>query len=258
MAVSGAVSGPDRVSEIVQRSVQNINIDWLAAPAYDFKERDVITARDQRSVKTYEVLMIDGSPYKKLIADNGQPLPAGQASSEELKLQQEMARRRNETPRARHKRVAEYQRERRQDNALMREMVRAFDFKLAGEETLNGRRCFVVEASPRPDYVPRSRETKVLKGMRGKMWIDEGQYQWVRVHAEVFRPVAFGLFIAHAEPGTEFTLEQQPVEGNLWLPSHFSVRVNASILFWSRRSWDDETYSEYRSAGEGDEARRAQ
>ena len=49
--------------------------------------------------------------------------------------------------------------------------------------------------------------------MRGKMWIDTRQYQWVKVHAEVFRPVAFGLFIAHVEPGTEFTLEESPIGG---------------------------------------------
>ena len=58
-------------------------------------------------------------------------------------------------------------------------------------------------------------------------------------------PVAFGLFIAHVEPGTEFELEQKPVNVNAWLPSHFSVRVNARILSYSRRSTDDETYSNY-------------
>src|SRR5205807_7666656 len=132
------------------------------------------------------------------------------------------------------------QQERRQDHALMMEMVKAFDFKLLGEEAVNGRRCFVLAASPRPGYQPRSRDSKVVKGMRGKMWIDAEQYQWVKVRADVFQPVAFGLFIAHVQPGTEFTLEEKPVQQNIWLPSHFSTTVKANVLFFSRNSADDE------------------
>ena len=199
--------------------------------------------------------MIDGSPYNKLISINGKPLSSSQASGEEARLQQEVARRQRESPAARLKRIAEYQKERRQDHALFSEMVKAFDYKLDSEETVDGRRCFVLDATPKPGYQPPSRETEVLKGMRGRMWVDEQQYQWVKVHAEVFQPVRFGLFIARVNPGTEFNLEQRPVQGNLWLPSHFSMRVRARVLFATRNSSDDETYSNYhRSAQE--QARR--
>jgi hypothetical protein len=71
--------------------------------------------------------------------------------------------------------------------------------------------------------------------MPGKMWVDEQQYQWVRVQAEVFRPVVFGLFIAHVEPGTRFLLEQEPVEGRIWLRSHFTTPVKARILFAAKK-----------------------
>ena len=127
----------------------------------------------------------------------------------------------------------------------MQQMVRAFRFEMLGKETVDGRQCYALRATPRPDYQPINRDTKVLKGMRGTMWIDTQKYQWVKVHAEVFRPVAFGLFIAHVEPGTQFTLEQQPVEGNIWMPSRFVTKVNANILFFWRHSIDDETYSHY-------------
>ena len=86
--------------------------------------------------------------------------------------------------------------------------------------------------------------------MRGKLWVDAQAYQWVQVHAEVFRPVTFALFFARVKPGTEFTLEQKPVAGSLWLPSHFSMKVKAAILMVPKGSTDDETYFDYRpSAG---------
>ena len=225
-----------------------MDANWQAAPHYDFTERDVTVKPGVRTLKIYDVQMIDGSTYSRLVAVNGQPLSAPQSAAEARKLQQEIARRLRESPEARKKRVAEYQKERRQDHAMFTEMTKAFDYKLTGEQTVNGRRCFVLQATPKTGYVPRSRETAVLKGMRGTMWVDADQYQWVKVHAEVFRPVSFGLFFASVKPGTEFTLEQKPVAGSLWLPSHFTMKVNARVVFWSRRSTDDETYWNYHPA----------
>ncbi|MGO4883507.1 MAG: hypothetical protein ACLP59_22220 [Bryobacteraceae bacterium] len=145
-----------------------------------------------RTTNTYRVIMIEGSPYNELIGANGTPLDPARAAAESRKLQNEIARRRRETPSERRQRVARYKRERRQDNELLEEMIKAIDFKLVGEDSVDGRRCFVLEGEPKAGYRPTSRDTKVLKGMRGKMWIDAQAYQWVKVEAEVFRPVAFG------------------------------------------------------------------
>lgn len=236
-----------RADDIIQRSVANTMADWNTAPHYDFTERDV----KGRTVKTYRVMMIDGSPYNKLMGENGEPLNSAQKAEQDRKLQQEVAKRQRETPAQRQQRVAEYDRERRQDNDLLKQMIKAMDFQVTGEATVDGRKCFVLEGTPKPGYRPVNRDTRVLTGMRGKMWIDEQQYQWVRVTAEVFRPVAFGLFIAQVEPGTEFTLEQSPVQGSLWLPSHFSMKVNARVLhFWRQDSSDKERYWDYAPAGQ--------
>ena len=244
----GSGANPNQAEDIVRRSVANTNADWAAAPQYDFTERDTITRNGKQTTKTYRVLMIEGSTYNKLIAVDGRPLSAAQAQGENQKLQQEIKRRRSESPSERQKRVAEYQKERRQDHALMSEMVKAFDYTLIGEESVNGRRCFVLQAKPKPGYTPPNRDTQVLRGMRGQMWVDAEQYQWARVHAEVFQPVRFGVLFAQVKPGTEFTLEQKPVEGKLWLPSHFAMNVKARIFLSSRTSADDEVYSDYRHA----------
>lgn len=233
-------------AQIVQRSVVNTRADWTEAPQFDFTEHDVIVKNGVRTEQTYQVLMIDGSPYDKMLAIDGHPLSPSETAKENRKLAQEIKRRRRESAAARQDRIADYQKQRHQDHELMAQMVQAFDYQLLGIETVDGHQCFVLSASPRPGYEPINRETKVLKGMRGKLWIDTEQYQWVKVLAEVFRPVAFGFFIAKVDPGTEFILEQQPVEGNLWLPSHFNMIVKAKIFFYSRNSTDDETYTGYR------------
>jgi hypothetical protein len=130
---------------------------------------------------------------------------------------------------------------------MLKEMVDAFDFHLTGEANIDGHACWVFDAQPKPGYQPKTRETKVLSGMQGKLWIEKSQYQWVRVEAEVMRPVSLYGIIAKVGPGTHFFLEQAPVAGNLWLPKHFSVKVNASALgFINENSSDDETYRDYK------------
>ncbi len=254
-AVTPPPAGTPTAQEIVARSVANNNADWDAAPHYNYTSSEVVTKHGVATSKTYDVLMIGGAPYNKLIKVNGEPLSPQQAAREEQKLQKETALRRQSAHRQ--SEVAEYLRERSQDHELMTEMVRAFNYKLMGEETVNGRRCYVLKATPRPGYRPPNRDTKVLTGMRGTMWVDTQDYQWVKVKAEVFRPVAFGLFIAQVQPGTEFELEESPVSGNLWMPSRFLTRVNAKILYlFPYQTSDLVTYWNYRPAGEVQQAVR--
>ena len=243
----GAATQPD-ATEIIRRSVQKVEANWKQAPQYSFVERDVESKRQATpTIKTYQVLMIDGSQYHRLVAINDRPLSAGEQAEEEKKLRAEVLRRGHESERERHKRVAKFLKEREQDHAMLKEMVDAFDFRPAGEASINGHDCWVFDAQPKPGYQPRTRETKVLSGMKGKLWIDKSQYQWVRVQAEVMKPVSMYGIIAKVGPGTHFFLEQAPIAGNLWLPVHFSVSVKASALgFINENSSDDETYRDYK------------
>jgi hypothetical protein len=66
-------------------------------------------------------------------------------------------------------------------------------------------------------------------------------------------------FLARVGPGTRFLLEQEPVAGDLWLPKHFSMHVNASALgFINEDSVDDETYRDYRPMPQTSAALQAQ
>jgi hypothetical protein len=191
--------------------------------------------------------MIDGSQYHRLVAINDRPLSSGEQAEEENKVRAEVLRRGHESERERRKRVAKFLKERDQDHAMLKEMVDAFDFRLAGEAKVDGHDCWVFDAQPKPGYQPKTRETKVLSGMKGKLWIDKSQNQWVRVEAEVMRPVSLYGILAKVGPGTHFFLEQTPVAGNLWLPTRFSVKVKASALgFINENSSDDETYRDYK------------
>lgn len=242
--------GPDAAT-IVQRSIAVNTADWKAQPQYSHEEHNTKTkidsGGDAKSTisKRYEVTMIEGSPYSRLIGIDNEPLTAAQAQQERDKLNREIRRRRNESPVQRSARIAKYQGDRSEEHLLMQQMVDAFHFRLNREEQIDGIDCYLLDAIPNPDYSPPVEKARVLLGMKGHLWIDKAEYHWVKVQAEVIKPVQFGLFIAQVKPGTKFELEQAPV-GGVWLPKRFMESVNASIFgFYGMRSRQEEHYSNY-------------
>ncbi|HTW67287.1 MAG TPA: hypothetical protein VME17_21855 [Bryobacteraceae bacterium] len=240
-----AAPNPD---EIVRRSVEAIQSDWAQAPKYSYVERDVVTKhRSVRTSKTYRVLMIDGSPYNVVTALNDEPLTTGQKAAEQWKLQMEIQKRQTESDRERRRRIAKYNKEQQHDHQMLQEMMQAFQFHMAGEAQVNGHFCWILDTKPNPEYDPSDHEGRVLKGMQGRLWIDKASNQWVRVRAQVVKPVSFFGFLAKVGPGTEFQLEQEPVGDNVWMPVRFNVRVNATALgFFDENSTESDTYQDYR------------
>jgi hypothetical protein len=227
---------------IIQRSVEANHSDWNAAPAYDYFEQD----QENGKTKTYEELMILGSPYERLVGVNGKLLTPNEQTEEQQKLDEVTSRRQRESAQQREQRVAKYERDRRRDHLLMDELAKAFDFRLLGQQRLGPYNVFVLKATPRAGYQPSSMETQVLTGMQGKLWIDTNTFQWVRVEAEVIHAVSIEGFLAQVEPGTRFELEKMPVTDRVWLPKHFAMRSRAKILFViSHNTQEDDTYFGY-------------
>jgi hypothetical protein len=228
--------------KIIANSVAANHKDFEAAINYNWKERD----RTPKGFKTSQVTMIDGTPYYRLIAVNGKPLPPAQAAQEKKKEQQAIAERKAESPEQRRKRIQKFEQDRHRDAEMMAQLTKAFTFTIVGQQKLRGFDVWALRATPCKDYHPPTMETEVLTGMRGQLWIDQKTFQWVKVVAEVVRPVSIGGFLAKVEPGTRFELEKSPVSDGIWLVSHFSMRSDAKVLhMFNRSSQDDETYSDY-------------
>jgi hypothetical protein len=230
------------VEAIIQRSVEANNRDWKADPEYSYFERDV-----QNGVtKSNQVMMIEGSPYYRLTEVNDKPLSKEEQAKEEQKLQQAMAQRRSESPQQRAARIAQFEKDRKRDHLLMEQLTKAFNFTLEGEEKFGPYEVYVLQATPRAGYVPPNRETRVLTGMNGKLWIDKQTYQWVKVEAQVVHPVSIEGFLARVEPGTRFELEKTPVTDGIWLPKHFAMKAHAKILLMvNHNTQEEDTYWGY-------------
>lgn len=238
-------SQQDDASRIVERSVEVLKKDWAAESRFNCSERD----KDKNGIRTYEDIMLDGSQYQKLVAVNDQPLDTRQQAEQQQKFQHAAFERRSESNSQKRRRIARYQADRKRENELVTELSKAFTFTLAGNDKVDGHDVYVLNAEPRKGYRPPNAETRVLTGMRGKLWVERNSFQWVKVEVEVVHPVSIGGFIARVEPGTRFELEQVPVSDEIWLPSHFAVKSRSKVVFlFNHQTEEDDTYFNYHPA----------
>jgi len=240
-----SAAGQKNMQDIIQRSMQANDEDWQAAPEYSYLKLE----RHEGETRTYEVKMILGSPYQRLVAVNGNPLSPAEQAKEQQSAEEVTAQRLGESQAEREKRIAKYEKERSHDHLLMDEMAKAFDFKLVGERNSGGSDVYVLKATPNPNYQPPNIETKVLTAMQGELWIDKKTFKWVKVEAEVVRPVLIAGFLACVEKGTRFELEKMPINDSISLPKHFSMKSKARIFFFFTNQKEvDETYFDYQKA----------
>lgn len=242
------LSAQEDAASILKKSAEANDRDWAAAPQFDNSERDI----DKNGDRTYEVTMLFGSPYQRLIAVNGHDLSPAKQKDEQKKYQDAVSGRQHESPDKRAQRIARYQAERKRDYTLIQQMVVAFDFSLVGEDTLMDHPVYVLKATPHAGYRPPNRDSTVLTGMEGTLWIDRDTFQWVKVEARVVHPVRIEGFLAEVEPGTQFEIEKTPVSGDIWLTKHFSMKSNARVLLlFPHRGQEDDSFFNYHKAANG-------
>jgi hypothetical protein len=240
-----SAAAEEDVATIIRKSSEANARDLAAVPEFNNYERD----RNKDGDKTYAVTMLDGSPYERLVAVNGHPLSAAEQKQEQEKYDKAVAERQHESPEKKSQRIAKYQAERKRDHTLIEQMTTAFDFHLVGKRALNGYKVYVLKATPRKGYKPTDRDSEVLTGMEGTLWIDQKTFQWVKVEAHVFHRVRIEGFLAEVEPGTSFEVEKRPVTDDIWMASHFSMKANAKVMFlFPHRGQEDDSYFNYHKA----------
>lgn len=96
-------------------------------------------------------------------------------------------------------------------------------------ERFAGRDVIVFDYEPNPAAKPKTRTEKIFALCTGAVWVDANSKQVVRLDAELTKSV--GNFIGKAKRGASFTLENELVNNEIWLPSRADVNFQIKILF---------------------------
>jgi hypothetical protein len=238
--------------EIVLRSVKLDSDNYRIARNYTFVERSDDRENDaqgrlkQHRVLTHDVTLLEGSPYRRLIARDDKPLPPAEEKKEQEKLRKSIAERRKETPEQRARRLSDWEKRRREEREPLLEIPDAFDLRIAGQDRVDGRDVWIVEGTPRPGYRARSREARLFTKFKGRLWIDQQDSVWVKMECEALEDISFGLVLARLRKGARLTFEQTRVNGEVWLPKRVTIDLAARLLLKNIRSQVEITYKDYR------------
>jgi len=239
--------------EIVRRSLAQDAADIAAARNYTYLERQEQRELDgsgkvkSRDAHTYEVTFLAGSPYRRLIAHNDQPLPAKEQQKEDERLHKSRQDRSHETVEQTQQRIADWHRRQENQREPAREIPDAFDLRLVRQDTLDGRPVYVIEGTPKPGYKPKSKSAFYLPKLKARLWIDQRDYQCIKAEFETLEPISWGGILARLSKGDRFTLEFARVNDEVWAPKRVLLAGTARIMLVKAIHGDFEiAYSDYR------------
>jgi hypothetical protein len=220
--------------------------DWKARLHYTYMERDEDRRRDlagrvkSENVEVSRTILVNGVPFEQLVEHNGQPPSAQQ----ERKQKGELDKLKRET---REQRAERLRKQEEENTSIVQEVPKAFDFQIVGEEAVNGRPAYVLQATPHPGYHAQGKYGNMFTKVAGKLWVDKQDLGWIKVDGQVIQPFSMGLFLVRLLRGSHITMEQTRVDDGIWMPKRVEVRAAARIFFVKSLMIDRVlTYSEYR------------
>jgi len=250
--IPAILAGQD-AGEIVRRSIAAESAGVEAARNYTYLEREETRELDgsgkvkNREVHTYDVTLLEGSPYRRLVAVNDQPLTAREQKKEEEKLRQSNAARSSETEPQKQQRIADWRRRQEKQREPMLEIPDAFDLRLLPDESLGGRAMWVVDATPKAGYKPKLKSAFFFPKVKIRFWMDRQDYRMVKAEIETLDTIAWGGILARLAKGDRMTLEMTRVNDEVWLPKAIRITGSARVLLVKGfRGQIEIAYSNYR------------
>ena len=226
-----------RFKSLVQRVAQNEKRNRLLEMSYVYEvTRQKISLGKNSQVlesesHTFEVTPLEEGDYRRLVKKDGKPLSEKEARKEQEKLDQSIRKHSLLSKSEREKLEKKRSERRRKEEQLWDEGLKAFDLALSGEEKLEGRKALIFTVTPRADYVPKDSDLKILKIIKGKIWVDESEAQIHRAEIEFIEDFKLGAgFLAKVNRGSTLKVWQRKVNDEAWFPYHSEVVANGRML----------------------------
>jgi hypothetical protein len=230
----------EELQELVQRAVTNDLNNYEVYKNLTHVERIQTDQMDGKgNLKksesvTSEIFILYGERVEHVIAKNDKPLTGDEAKKEQEKFDKKVQKLKDESPEKRRKREEKFEEETKKDRESIADAAAAFDFKLLGEENVNGRPAYVIEGEPKPGYKPKTKDGAILQKVHGKIWIDIAASHWVKMDVEFTDTYSIGWVLARIRKGTRVQVEQIPFRDNVWVPTAVHLSLDARVALFKQ------------------------
>lgn len=180
--------------------------------------------------ETFQLSFYKGNRINRLIEKNGKPLSPKEQADED----KEVAKRVEEIEKRLNKQNEGSGPPNRESQRIsIAEVLRASKLTNPRRERYKGRDVIVFDFEPNPafDYKNAKSMLKFFGKTAGVMWIDEKDKQVARL--EAFLADSFkigGGLLAKLRKGASFTLEQERVNNEIWLPSVADINLSIRVF----------------------------
>jgi hypothetical protein len=235
---------PD-VREFLEHVRENLRSDGTLLADYTFTEQQIQKRLDSKGgvkktkTEIYEVYPSEapGKMYRRLIVRDGKPIDPKELAAQDKKQEDRAERRRlrleNETPADREKRLAKEEAEKKKEREIVDELFRMDELVMEGRETIDGRSTILVAFRPRPGYKPASDDARAIQKLGGRAWVDEENYQLVKIEAALLDSVGVGPGgLIRLQKGAQAYFERRRVNNEIWLPARARFIGAAKALFF--------------------------
>jgi hypothetical protein len=229
-------SSPEQARDIVRKSVERDQANWRRAPDYTWTvnrvERRLDSGGQVKSEKkeAWDTVILYGEPHRRFTERNSKPLSTDESRKEQQKVDQEVAKLRDETPQRKQRRLAAEEKQRLKDREFLLEVPDAYNLRILREDKVEGRPVWVISATPKADYHPKHSDAKDLLKVKATLWIDKAEYQWVRIEAETIGTITWGIFIGRIDTGARLVFNQTRVNDEVWLPKRSVVSGSGRLV----------------------------
>jgi len=231
--------------EFLDHVRENLRSDDTLIADYTFTEKNTEMRLDSRGgvkktkTATYEVYPSEGpgKMYRRLVARDGKPLDQNELAKEDKEQAARAERRRlrleNETPADRAKRLAKDEAEKKKEREIVEELFRMDELVLEGRESIDGRSTILISFKPRPGYKPASDEAQAIQKLSGRAWMDEENYQLVKLEATLLDSLGVGPGrLIRLQKGAQAFLVRRRVNNEIWLPARIRFTGAAKAFFF--------------------------
>ena len=240
-AATSALATAQGPAELAQKVAAAMETNSEKARAYAYRQHQITVRLDKngkeidRNSKTWDVIGLEGSRYRKLVERDDKPLPPREAEKQEQAMRAEAAKRRADRSAGRRLFSTSYSL-----SIPYRTLSRVYDLTLSGEEEIGGRPVFVWEGTPKAgqDFTAREREAANYKI---RLWVEKGSSYPVRTAMEVINDKS------KMRKGARVLREDFQSDNGTWLPRTAEISFVMKVVgSYTLRGVSTESFSEFR------------
>ena len=219
-----------------QEKIENILDDYSYKQKIIKREIGKDGILREKESETFQLSFYKGYRIQRLIEKDGKPLTANQQEKEDKKVQDDVKDIEKKITKDEARRVSQSSNDAPDGEGRgvsIAELLKASRLINPRRERLKGRDVIVFDFEPNPNFDFKNAKSmlKFFGKTGGVIWVDEQDKQIARIEASLFESYKVGGgILAKLRKGATFTLEQDRINDEIWLPTTADINLSVRVL----------------------------